>query len=840
MRSFPSARRYANRVPLVLLMGILLVCVFLFFMACSNPPAGDLRYASVTEDFKTEYYVGDSFVAIGELKMFSDSTTFKTIPITEEMVSGFDTSIPGDVIVKISYEDFVASVPIRVHPINAVSLIIDEGTFPSVIYEKQPFPVGSTMTVLLSNGTTMEHIPVTSLMLGGFDSSCLGEQTITVGYLGASVSVNINIKQDVRVSISLKGAKDNYAVGEDLSVSGASLEVTYESGKVVPISLTPNLVSDFTTLLGGSFTATIRYHSLECDYPYTVTKVAQTITIAENSLPSVFEKGDSFPLTGRAVVVFDDGTTRDIVITEENIPEFSTSTQGDKSVRVVFSGASTTYDYFVYPEIVSAIPYGYTSAVMQGTTFDGLGKLIVLYEGEVREEIPFRGDVRLTISYSTAEEGDVEQKVRFRGRDFCFTVHVYPESDLGSVDHIEVAGTFRTIKKGDPLDVTGVQVYIVYKYLAPELVNLQETWASVDIPEDIDDCVIAPVTISCFGVEYKSSVRVLSVDYAQRVTSIVATGFRSLYVTGESLVTDGATLTVFYGGDYRVESDVLVQESFITDFSTENAGDFKMSVTYEGFSIQVAYKVIDSEEASRVTDLDVPDFAPLLFVGDGVQDIKVESYTINVTFGYGYGRDIVPLAAEMLSGETFIEAGRQEITLAYQGFRKTLYVRVYPESDKTQVTSISVQSNVTAYVGSQPDYSQTMLTIIYGYGFSQENISLVSASVTISPIQNTEEGMVMTTVTYAGCTCDLFVNFVSEESANILQRIEIETGSKTEFTVGESFNGVRLIAYYTNGSTEAVDVTTEMASGFDSQTSGNYSITISYCGKGAVYNYVVS
>ena len=840
MKTILSLRTRTFRILGALLVVLSLFVFCLAFSACKTGGGAGGKHASVTDDFKTDYYVGEALVVSGSLKTFYDSTTFDLVPITEDMVSDFDTSLPGDVIVKVTYGDFVASVPIRVHPINAVSLTIDEGTFPTVVYEGNPFPSGATMTAVLSNGERTEHIPVTAQMLGGFDSSLLGEQIVTVGYLGASVSANITIKQDVRVSIALKNAKSNYAVGESLSVVGASLDVTFESGKVIPATLTSNLVFDFDTSLGGSFTAKVRYNSLECDYPYVVTKAARSIAFAQDSLPAIFEKGDPFPATGRATVVYDDGTSEVISLTTENIPAFTTATAGEKHVEVVVPGASDGYDYTVLPEITSATPYGYTAAVMQGTAFDGLGKLIVLYEEGEREEIPFRGDARLTVAYSTTEEGDIVQKATFRGREYPFTVHVYPESEVGAVDHIEVAGVFRTIKKGDPLDVTGLQVYIVYKYLAPELVDMQAAWASVDVPDDIDDYVVVPVTISCFGAEYESSVRVLSVEYAEKVTSVMALGFRSLYVVGEDLVTDGANLTVFYGGDYLVDSGVPVLASYVSDFSTQSVGEFEMTVTYDGYAVRVPYKVIDAADAARVTDIDVSGFAPLLFVGDSIADIDTEGYTITVTLGYGYGRDTVPLSAEMLSGGPFEVSGRQGITLTYQGVQKPLYVTVYPESDKTKITGISMQSNVTAYVGSQPDYSQAKLTVVYGYGYTQEEIPLTTSGVVVAPVQGDREGMVRTTVTYEGCACGLFVNFVSGEGSNVLQRVEVQEGSQTQFAVGDAFGGVKLVAYYMNGSTEAIDVTTEMAPGFDTQTAGSYSITISYGGKGAIYNYVVS
>ena len=229
MKTILSSRTRTFRILGALLVVLSLFVFCLAFSACKTGGGAGGKHASVTDDFKTDYYVGEALVVSGSLKTFYDSTTFDLVPITEDMVSDFDTSLPGDVIVKVTYGDFVASVPIRVHPINAVSLSINEDTFPTVVYEGNPFPSGATMTVTLTNGETLQSVPVTASMLGGFDSTVLGSQTVTVGYLGVSVPISITIKRDVLVSISLVNAKSNYAVGEALSLSGVSLDLLYNS-----------------------------------------------------------------------------------------------------------------------------------------------------------------------------------------------------------------------------------------------------------------------------------------------------------------------------------------------------------------------------------------------------------------------------------------------------------------------------------------------------------------------------------------------------------------------------------------------------------------------------------
>ena len=823
-------------------MGTLVVFLFALtaavLFACTK--GGGLRYASVTEDFKKEYYVGDAFEVAGSLKMFTDADTFTAIPVTADMISEFDTSVPGDVIIKVTYGDFVASVPIKVLPLNAASLVIDQGTLPTVVYQNRPFPSGVTMSAVLANGTTTGPISVTAEMLGGFDSTKIGTQSVTVGYLGATVTFSLLIKEDVMQSVSLVGAKDTYSVGEALSISGAYLAVSYESGKISSATLTENLISGFSTESGGSFTAKIDYQGLRCDYPYFVQKQATSFLLDRDSLPTVFEKRDVFPSGGSGLLTYDDGTTEVVALTAAHGAAFDTAAAGDKTVPIVVSGVSDDYSYTVLPDIQSAIPFGFTPAVMKGAPFDQLGKLIVYYEADQKEDIPFRNDDRLSIVYSTQEEGDVLQKVTFRGREYPFTVHVYAEEERNAVDHLEVAGVFRPIKWGDPLDVTGVQIGIVYKYLSSAIADCEPAWASVQLPDELEgDYQDVPVKISCLGAEVQSTVRVLSAEYAARVTSLSASGFKKLYVVGDALSLEGASLTATLGGGYETQAGIVPAEAWITGFDTVAAGEKTMTVTYGACELEVPYRVIEESDKVLVTDVNVTGFAPLLFVGDDISDIDVSKYTLDLTLGYGFGASTAPLEATMLSGGPFDVEGRKEVLLSYDAVQKTLYVTVHPVEDKQRVTAVSVSGSVTANVGTQPDFSGVSLTLTYGYGYATDSIPLTSAGVTIGSFQNDREGTVRTTVEYAGQSCGLFINFVSGDGGNVLQKVEIEAGSKTEFTIGEELGGVRLVLYYKSG-TDVVDVTADMAPDFSTQEAGAHSITVSYGGKGATYSYTVT
>ena len=62
------------------MLGAVLIALFLFVVcislaSCKTGVTMNDRHASVTEDFKTDYFVGESLVVSGDLKIFYDSTT---------------------------------------------------------------------------------------------------------------------------------------------------------------------------------------------------------------------------------------------------------------------------------------------------------------------------------------------------------------------------------------------------------------------------------------------------------------------------------------------------------------------------------------------------------------------------------------------------------------------------------------------------------------------------------------------------------------------------------------------------------------------------------------------
>ena len=270
-----------------------------------------------------------------------------------------------------------------------------------------------------------------------------------------------------------------------------------------------------------------------------------------------------------------------------------------------------------------------------------------------------------------------------------------------------------------------------------------------------------------------------------------------------------------------------------------------MTVRYQGAEFTIDYRVIDQEDAERVTSVALYGFDPLLFVGDSLEDLFKEDASlpsVTVTYGYGYRVDTVDLdVAEMLSGE--LTEGRCELTLTYEGVTAPVYVTVHPEADKTLLTAIRAPAIVEATVGSEPDFSRYTLSLVYGYGYETRKIPMNSSGVSISEYSTATQGMRHVFVTYTTqdrtFTCDAFLSFTYGTGENVLDRIEVTEGADKEFAEGETFSGVKIRAYYLSGTNKEVEVLPDMVEGFSTEQVGKYEATIVYGGKSAPYSYTV-
>ena len=232
---------------------------------------------------KAEYMIGEALSTEGGklLITYSDGST-QELPITKDMVSGFESAVPGEQELTVQYEGKTATFTVTVkQPVAVVVTGISILQTP----DKTGYVVGEALSteggrllVTYSDGSTQE-LPITTDMVSGFDSAVPGEQELTVLYEGKTATFTVTVKQPVAVvvtGIAIAQAPDKaeYMIGEALSTEGGRLLITYSDGSTQELPITTDMVSGFDSAVPGEQKLTVTYEGKTATFTVVVKEKA--------------------------------------------------------------------------------------------------------------------------------------------------------------------------------------------------------------------------------------------------------------------------------------------------------------------------------------------------------------------------------------------------------------------------------------------------------------------------------------------------------------------------------------------------------------------------------------
>jgi len=207
---------------------------------------------------------------------------------------------------------------------------------------------GAKITVSYSDGYE-EEINITNDMTTGFDSSILGEQTITVTYNGQTVTFKINIIEREITSIELKSGpvKAEYTKNyDDLDLTGAKITIHYSNNTSEDINITDTMVTGYDNSTLGENTITVTYKDKVTTFKVNI--VEREITSIElKSGPTKIEyiqNYEALDLVGAKITIhYSDNTSEDINIITDMTAGFDNTILGEQTVTIMYKGISTTF-----------------------------------------------------------------------------------------------------------------------------------------------------------------------------------------------------------------------------------------------------------------------------------------------------------------------------------------------------------------------------------------------------------------------------------------------------------------------------------------------------------------
>ena len=401
----------------------------------------------LTEPDKIIYLEGDSLDLTGaQIKVIfvSDDDYYEVIPITADMVSGYE-STSGQKIITVKFNDTTQTFIVKV---NAKSLIsISVTTMPAKITYLEGESLNTTdmvVTAYYNNGT---NEVVTPDSVTGYTSTP-GTKTITVAYQGQVVTftVTVNAKSLTSILVTTKPTKLIYLEGDSFNNTGMIVTAYYDNGTTEPVI--DYTVSGYSST-AGTKTITVSHGGKTATFTVTVNaKSLTSITINRQPTKTIYLEGDNFDTTNMIITAhYNNGIIE--VITDYTTDGYD-STPGTKTITVSYGGKTVTFTVTVNAKSLISItvttkPTKITYIV--GDSLSTSGMTVTAYYDNDTSATIFTG---LTTRYDFNTAGTKTVTVEYGGKSDTFTVTVNSAvpSSITSSTYIATSTTISKITAG--------------------------------------------------------------------------------------------------------------------------------------------------------------------------------------------------------------------------------------------------------------------------------------------------------------------------------------------------------------------------------------------------------
>ena len=297
---------------------------------------------------------------------------------------------------------------------------------------------------------------------------------------------------------------------------------------------------------------------------------------------------------------------------------------------------------------------------------------------------------------------------------------------------------------------------------------------------------------------------------------------KTKYYVGDEFDQTGLTLTATYNNG---KTETIANGITCTGFSSDAVGSKTVTASYGGksttFNVDIeAVKLVSIAVKTNPTKMSY-------YQGDAL-----DSTGLTLTATYNNGNTETVTTGFTCSALDSSSAGQKTITVTYQGLTTTFSVTVIA----VNLVSVSVKTmpNKTSYFTGEP-FDQTGLTLTATY--NNGNTETISSGIECTGFSSATAGQKTVTASYGGKS----TTFTVEVKAIVPTGITVKTApNKTEYFVGDSYDGTGLVVNVTYNNGTNKDITTGFTtSGFSSATAGKNTVTVSYEGFTATFDVTI-
>ncbi len=778
---------------------------------------------------KVSYNVNETLdVTAGEIKVTRATGTPEIIPMTNSMVTNFD-STKENIALKLNVEytengvtktaDYTVTVKDSVKKITLK-------TTPKTDYKYNDEIDISTGVITVESGSGTKDIQVTESMITGYDKTQLGEQEITISYGGQTVTYKVTVKDyvtDISASPTSVTGKYNDELSKIITDNNITYTVTYaKAGAKTPVVLAESMVTGYSKTNTAEQNLTVTYTDNDTNSATNGQDFTETlkITLSDNiesmeilSTPKQnYKYGEPLDITGGTIEIVKTSETQIIPITESMITEidgseFDSTILGTRNLNVTYGGITKTYEITVSDYVVGIILTPPTKTKYEyGQSLDLTGGTVqkIMASNAVTTPVALTDSSVNVSAFNPNQVGSQVINVTYEGFTKNFGVIVED-----SIQSIEIKTKPKVnYKHGEELDVTGGEINVI-RPSGVTTVAITKSMVSGYDPETLGS---QELTVTYEGKQTKYTINVQ--DYIKDI--IIIKPNKLIYKLNEAKdLTGGQVQAVMASSTATSPVAMTDSQVVITGYDTTSIGVKTITVQYKGFTKTFGITVEDNLSGMIIKTL------PTKLDYKYGESLDLTGGTIEVTKESG-AKEIINMTPSMVSGYNSKKIENQTLTVTYEGITQQFSVNVKDYISKIKV----IPPTKTKYkYGEDIDLTEGKVSLVTASGKIEETVDLTASM--ISGFESKKEGTQKIKVSYKGFESSFNVNIKDTikaiSMASMPNKTSYKYGEDIDIT-GTTINVVKTSGVYT------INVTKDMISGYSPNTPGNQSITVTYAG----------
>ncbi len=556
----------------------------------SNPSSFKKSLASISVAAlpdKVNYLEGkDEFDITGALlRLTYDNGTNEKIPMTAEMVSGFDNTIVGTNRIKVQYGGFETSFNVTVIARSLVSIAVSKMPAKTEYLEsKDEFsPSGGELTLTYNNGTS-KTVDMKDAAFTGFDNSTPGVQTVTVSYGGKTTTLKVTVIEKTleKIELTTLPSKTQYLEGKDkLQKDGGVITLYYNNGKTATVSLNDADVTGFNNRVVGTQTLTVHY--MEKTAQFEVKIIAKSVSrISVASVPDVvtyLEGKDELSADGGKITVYYNNDTEDEIFMDASmLSGFDCDTVGMQTITVTYGGKTAFFEVEVIAKTLEKIellsaPAKKTYREKKDTLNLSGARIHLIYNNGTTAPLEITDE--MVSGFDNSVIGKQTITVTYMGKTTTFEVEIIAKTAM-SISVPQKPDKLTYLEGKDELDVTGGVITVYY--------DNDSTSTMFMMPDMITGFDNSKPGTQTLTVTYLG--KTATFDVVIKAKSLV--GFelvknpvKTVYKEGEALTLEGIVGRFTY--DNGAVVDLPVATAFASGFNNRKVGKQTVTITIDTY-----------------------------------------------------------------------------------------------------------------------------------------------------------------------------------------------------------------------------------------------------------------